>query len=147
MGNENIDVINFTKNDKIFIARALSPAKVVSMEIKDAAEGEKPRVDVFLKPEEVSKAIGKGGVNIRLASILTGYELDVQREGVNDEDVELTEFSDEIEGWIIEEFRNIGLDTARSVLELDVTDLVKRTDLEEETIIEVQRILREEFED
>ena len=147
LGNENIDVINFTKNDKIFIARALSPAKVVSMEIKDAAEGEKPRVDVFLKPEEVSKAIGKGGVNIRLASILTGYELDVQREGVNDEDVELTEFSDEIEGWIIEEFRNIGLDTARSVLELDVTDLVKRTDLEEETIIEVQRILREEFED
>ncbi|MCB0473260.1 MAG: transcription termination/antitermination protein NusA, partial [Flavobacteriaceae bacterium] len=147
LGNENIDVINFTKNDKIFIARALSPAKVVSMEIKEAAEGEKPRVDVFLKPEEVSKAIGKGGVNIRLASILTGYELDVQREGVNDEDVELTEFSDEIEGWIIEEFRNIGLDTARSVLELDVTDLVKRTDLEEETIIEVQRILREEFED
>ncbi|MCB0459662.1 MAG: transcription termination factor NusA [Flavobacteriaceae bacterium] len=147
LGNENIDVINFTKNDKIFIARALSPAKVVSMEIKEAAEGEKPRVDVFLKPEEVSKAIGKGGVNIRLASQLTGYELDVQREGVADEDVELTEFSDEIEGWIIEEFKSIGLDTARSVLELDVTELVKRTDLEEETIIDVQRILREEFED
>ncbi|MCB0485414.1 MAG: transcription termination/antitermination protein NusA, partial [Flavobacteriaceae bacterium] len=128
LGNENIDVINFTKNDKIFIARALSPAKVVSMEIKEAAEGEKPRVDVFLKPEEVSKAIGKGGVNIRLASQLTGYELDVQREGVADEDVELTEFSDEIEGWIIEEFKSIGLDTARSVLELDVTELVKRTD-------------------
>lgn len=147
LGNENIDVINFTKNDKIFIARALSPAKVVSMEIKEAVGGEKPRVDVFLKPEEVSKAIGKGGVNIRLASQLTGYELDVQREGVADEDVELTEFSDEIEGWIIEEFKSIGLDTARSVLELDVTELVKRTDLEEETIIDVQRILREEFED
>ena len=147
LGNENIDVINFTKNDKIFIARALSPAKVVSIEIKEAAEGEKPRVDVFLKPEEVSKAIGKGGVNIRLASQLTGYELDVQREGIGDDDVELTEFSDEIEGWIIEELKNIGLDTARSVIDLDVSDLVKRTDLEEETIIEVQRILREEFED
>jgi N utilization substance protein A len=147
LGNENIDVINFTKNDKIFIARALSPAKVVSIEIKEAAEGEKPRVDVFLKPEEVSKAIGKGGVNIRLASQLTGYELDVQREGIGDDDVELTEFSDEIEGWIIAELKNIGLDTARSVIDLDVSDLVKRTDLEEETIIEVQRILREEFED
>ncbi len=147
LGNENIDVINYTKNDKIFIARALSPAKVVSMEIKEAKEGEKPRVDVFLKPEEVSKAIGKGGVNIRLASQLTGYELDVQREGLEDEDVELTEFSDEIEAWVINEFKNVGLDTARSVLDHDVTDLVKRTDLEEETIIEVQRILKEEFED
>ena len=147
LGNENIDVINFTKNDKIFIARALSPAKVVSMEIKEAVEGEKPRVNVFLKPEEVSKAIGKGGVNIRLASQLTGYELDVQREGLEDEDVELTEFTDEIEGWIITELKNVGLDTARSVLDQDVSDLVKRTDLEEETIIEVQRILKEEFED
>lgn len=147
LGNENIDVINFTKNDQIFIARALSPAKVTSMEIKEAAEGEKPRVDVYLKPEEVSKAIGKGGVNIRLASQLTGYELDVQREGLEDEDVELTEFSDEIEPWIIEELKNIGLDTAKSVLDLDVVDLVKRTDLEEETIIDVQRVLREEFED
>ncbi len=147
LGNENIDVINYTKNDKIFIARALSPAKVVSMEIKEAVEGQKPRVDVFLKPEEVSKAIGKGGVNIRLASQLTGYELDVQREGLEDEDVELTEFSDEIEAWIIKELKNVGLDTARSVLDQDVNDLVKRTDLEEETIIEVQRILKEEFED
>ncbi len=147
LGNENIDVINYTKNDKIFIARALSPAKVVSMEIKEAAEGEKPRVDVFLKPEEVSKAIGKGGVNIRLASQLTGYELDVQREGLEDEDVELTEFSDEIEAWVINELKNVGLDTARSVLDQEVADLVKRTDLEEETIIEVQRILKEEFED
>jgi len=147
LGNENIDVINYTKNDKIFIARALSPAKVVSMEIKEAVEGQKPRVDVYLKPEEVSKAIGKGGVNIRLASQLTGYELDVQREGLEDEDVELTEFSDEIEAWVIEELKNVGLDTARSVLDQDVADLVKRTDLEEETIIEVQRILKEEFED
>ena len=147
LGNENIDVINYTKNDQIFIARALSPAKVTSMEIKEVAEGEKPRVDVYLKPDQVSKAIGKGGVNIRLASQLTGYELDVQREGLADEDVELTEFSDEIEAWVITEFKNIGLDTAKSVLDLDVTELVKRTDLEEETILDVQRILREEFED
>jgi len=147
LGNENIDVINYTKNDQIFIARALSPAKVTSMDIKEAVEGEKPRVDVFLKPDQVSKAIGKGGVNIRLASQLTGYELDVQREGIADEDVELTEFSDEIEAWVIAEFKNIGLDTARSVLDLDVSDLVKRTDLEEETILDVQRILKEEFED
>ncbi len=147
LGNENIDVINFTKNDKIFIARALSPAKVASMEIKEAEGDEKPRVDVYLKPEEVSKAIGKGGVNIRLASQLTGYELDVQREGMEDEDVELTEFSDEIESWVIDELKNIGLDTAKSVLDLEVEDLVKRTDLEEETILDVKRILREEFED
>lgn len=144
LGNENIDVINFTKNDSVFIARALSPAKVSSVDIHAAVGNEKPRVDVFLKPEEVSKAIGKGGVNIRLASMLTGYEIDVQRDDI--EDVYLTEFSDEIEGWVIEEFKRIGLDTAKSVLELDVTDLVKRTDLEEETILDVQRILREEFE-
>ena len=102
---------------------------------------------MFLKPEEVSKAIGKGGVNIRLASQLTGYEIDVQREGIEDEDVELTEFGDEIEGWVIEELKKIGLDTARSVLEKDVAELLKRTDLEEETILEVQKILKEEFED
>ncbi len=147
LGNENIDVINYTKNDQIFIVRALSPAKVVSVDIKEAVEGEKQRVEVFLRPEEVSKAIGKGGVNIRLASQLTGYEIDVLREGMEDEDVELTEFSDEIEDWVIKEFKNIGLDTARSVLDLDVSDLVKRTDLEEETILDVQRILKEEFED
>lgn len=147
LGNENIDVINFTKNDQIFIARALSPAKVTSMEIKEATEeGEKPRVDVFLQPDQVSKAIGKGGVNIRLASQLTGYEIDVQREGLLDEDVELSEFSDEIEEWVISEFKNIGLDTAKSVLDLEVDELVKRTDLEEETIEEVQKILRAEFE-
>lgn len=147
LGNENIDVINFTNNTQLFITRALSPAKVVSMVIHEAevGSGKKPRVDVFLKPEEVSKAIGKNGVNIRLASQLTGYELDVQREGYGDEDVELTEFSDEIDAWILQEFKNVGLDTAKSVLDLDVADLVKRTDLEEETIIEVQRILREEF--
>lgn len=145
LGNENIDVVNFTKNDNIFISRALSPAKVVSVKIHEALEEQKPRVDVFLKPEEVSKAIGKGGVNIRLASQLTGYEIDVQREGVED-DVELTEFSDEIESWIINEFKNIGLDTARSILDMDINDLVKRTDLEEETILEVKRILKEEFE-
>jgi N utilization substance protein A len=111
-------------------------------------DGKKGRVDVFLLPEEVSKAIGKNGVNIRLASQLTGYELDVQREGVQaEDDVELTEFSDEIEAWVIQEFKKIGLDTARSVLEKDVNELLKRTDLEEETILEVQKILREEFED
>ena len=150
LGNENIDVINYTKNEQLYIARALSPAKIVSMVIhpsEDPESGKKGRVDVFLKPEEVSKAIGKGGVNIRLASQLTGYEIDVQREGIEDEDVELTEFGDEIEDWVIDELKKIGLDTARSVLEKDVSELLKRTDLEEETILEVQKILREEFED
>ena len=151
LGNENIDVINYTKNTQLFIARALSPAKVTNMVIHEEEgreDGKKGHVDVFLQPEEVSKAIGRNGVNIRLASQLTGYDLDVQREGLDSEDdVELTEFSDEIEDWVIQEFKNIGLDTARSVLEKEVSELVKRTDLEEETIIEVQKILREEFED
>ncbi|KOY53211.1 transcription termination factor NusA [Polaribacter dokdonensis] len=150
LGNENIDVINYTKNEQLFISRALSPAKVTSMEItmyEEEKNGKKGRVSVLLKPEEVSKAIGRGGVNIRLASELTGYEIDVQREGLEEEDVELTEFIDEIEDWVITEFKKIGLDTARSVLETTVAELVKRTDLEEETIIEVQRILKEEFED
>ncbi|APG66183.1 transcription termination/antitermination protein NusA [Tenacibaculum todarodis] len=150
LGNENIDVINYTKNDQLFIARALSPAKVTSMEItlyEEEKDGKKGRVKVLLKPEEVSKAIGRGGVNIRLASQLTGYEIDVQREGLEEEDVELTEFGDEIEDWVIVEFKKIGLDTARAVLETNVAELVKRTDLEEETILEVQRILKEEFED
>ena len=150
LGNENIDVINYTKNEKLFISRALSPAKVTSMEIEvfeEEKNGKKGRVSVLLKPEEVSKAIGRGGVNIRLASELTGYEIDVQREGLEEEDVELTEFVDEIEDWIITEFKKIGLDTARSVLETSVAELVKRTDLEEETIMDVQRILKEEFED
>ena len=150
LGNENIDVINYTKNEQLYISRALSPAKVTSVEIKpyeEEKDGKKGRVNVLLKPEEVSKAIGRSGVNIRLASQLTGYEIDVQREGLEEEDVELTEFSDEIEAWIIEEFKKIGLDTAKSVLDKDVAELVKRTDLEEETIMDVQRILREEFEE
>lgn len=144
LGNENIDVINYTSNIQLFITRALSPAKISSIKINDANN----RADVFLKLEEVSKAIGRGGHNIRLAGMLTGYELDVIREGnlVEEEDVELTEFSDEIEAWIIEEFAKIGLDTARSILKQDVEDLVRRTDLEEETIIEVIKILKEELE-
>ncbi|MFP2996804.1 transcription termination factor NusA [Spongiivirga sp. MCCC 1A20706] len=141
LGNENIDVINYTDNTQLFITRALSPARITSLKIDD----ERKHVEVFLKPEEVSKAIGKGGFNIRLAGQLTGYEIDVFREGV-EEDVELTEFADEIDAWVIEEFSKVGLDTAKSVLEQDVDDLVKRTDLEEETINEVRRILKEEFE-
>ena len=140
LGNENIDVINYTNNLQLFITRALSPAKVTSLKINE----ETKRVEVILKPEEVSKAIGRGGNNIRLAGQLTGYEIDVFREGV-EEDVELKEFSDEIEAWIIEEFSKVGLDTAKSVLEQDVQDLVKRIDLEEETILEVIRILKSEF--
>lgn len=119
LGNENIDVINFTANTQLYITRALSPAKVTSVTLNE----ETKHAEVYLKPEEVSKAIGKGGYNIRLAGQLTGYEIDVYREGVEDEDVELTEFSDEIEAWVIEEFKRIGLDTARSVLEQDVKDL------------------------
>ena len=143
LGNENIDVINFTSNTQLYITRALSPAKVSSIKINE----ETKRAEVFLKLEEVSKAIGRGGHNIKLAGMLTGYELDVIREGsvVEDEDVELTEFSDEIEDWVIEEFAKIGLDTARSILKQDVNDLVRRTDLEEETILDVMRILKEEF--
>jgi N utilization substance protein A len=150
LGNENIDVINYTKNEQLFISRALSPAKVTSMEIEmyeEEKNGKKGRVSVLLRPEEVSKAIGRGGVNIRLASELTGYEIDVKREGLEEEDVELTEFGDEIEEWVIIEFKKIGLDTARSVLDSSVAELVKRTDLEEETIMDVQRILKEEFEE
>lgn len=142
LGNENIDVINHTNNLQLFISRALNPAKLNSMKIDE----ENKRVEVILNPEEVSKAIGRGGHNIRLAGQLTGYEIDVFREGV-EEDVELSEFSDEIESWIIEELAKAGLDTAKSVLEQDVNDLVKRTDLEEETINDVLRILKEEFED
>jgi len=142
LGNENIDVINYTNNLQLYITRALSPARVTSIKIDEEAK----QVEVILKPEEVSKAIGRGGHNIRLAGRLTGYEIDVFREGV-EEDVELAEFSDEIEAWIIEEFSKVGLDTAKSILEQDVVDLVKRTDLEEETIEDVIRILKEEFED
>ncbi|WP_460220056.1 transcription termination factor NusA [Psychroserpens sp. MEBiC05023] len=142
LGNENIDVINYTNNLQLFITRALSPARVTSIKLDE----DNKRAEVLLKPEEVSKAIGRGGHNIRLAGKLTGYEIDVFREGA-EEDVELSEFSDEIENWIIDEFSKAGLDTAKSVLEQDVDDLVKRTDLEEETILDVIRILKEEFED
>ena len=142
LGNENIDVINWTNNKQLLVTRALSPAKVSSVKLND----EDMTAQVYLKPEEVSKAIGRSGHNIRLAGQLTGYEIDVFREGV-EEDVELTEFSDEIDAWIIQEFKKIGLDTARSVLEVDIEDLIKRTDLEEETVREVVRILKSEFED
>jgi N utilization substance protein A len=142
LGNENIDVINYTSNLNLYISRALSPAKVTSIKINE----ETKRAEVILRPEEVSKAIGRGGHNIRLAGQLTGYEIDVLREGA-EEDVELSEFSDEIEAWVIQEFHKIGLDTAKSVLEHDINDLVKRTDLEEETIRDVINILKEEFEE
>ncbi len=141
--NENIDVINFTNNPSLYITRALSPAKISSISIN---EGEK-RADVYMKPDQVSLAIGKGGYNIKLASRLTGYEIDVYRDSdVDNEDVDLQEFSDEIDQWIIDELKAIGCDTARSVLDLSVDELVNRTDLEEETIKEVIRILRAEFE-
>jgi len=142
LGNENIDVINFTNNEQLFITRALSPAKITSIKMDEEAK----TAEVMLKPEEVSKAIGRGGHNIRLAGQLTGYEIDVYREGV-EEDVELKEFTDEIEDWVIAEFSKIGLDTAKAVLEQDVDDLVRRTDLEEETIKDVMSVLRSEFEE
>jgi transcription termination/antitermination protein NusA len=140
--NENIDVINYTANTQLFIQRALNPAKVSSIKLYDNDN----RAEVYLRPEEVSLAIGKGGLNIRLASQLTGYEIDVYRETIeDDEDVSLDEFTDEIEGWILDELRSIGCDTAKSVLDLSVEDLVKRTDLEEETVKELLSVLRSEF--
>jgi N utilization substance protein A len=141
--NENIDVINFTNNTQLYITRALSPAKITSIKLDD----ETKRASVYMKPDQVSLAIGKGGHNIKLAGRLTGYEIDVYRDTEDeDEDVDLDEFSDEIDEWIIEEFKSIGCDTAKSVLALTVDDLVKRTDLEEETIREGVKILRSEFE-
>ena len=140
LGNENIDVINYTNNIQLLITRALSPAKISSLKINE----ENKTVEVFMDPEQVSKAIGRGGFNIRLAGQLTGYEIDVYREGA-EEDVELTEFSDEIEDWVLEELKKAGLDTAKSVLEQDIEDLIKRTDLEEETIIEIRKVLNAEF--
>jgi len=141
--NENIDVINFTNNTSLYIQRSLSPAKINSIKLDD----EKKQASVFLRPDQVSLAIGRGGFNIKLAGKLTGYEIDVYRESNQDEeDVDLEEFSDEIENWIIDELKAIGLDTAKSVLALSVEDLVKRTDLEEITIKEVLSILRAEFE-
>ena len=142
--NENIDVINYTNNLNLFISRALSPAKITSIKINE----EEKKAEVYLQPKEVSLAIGKGGLNIKLASQLTGYEIDVYREmnEDDDEDVNLEEFADEIEGWVLDELKAIGCDTAKSVLNLTVEDLVKRTDLEEETIREVLKVLNAEFE-
>ncbi len=141
--NENIDVINYTTNTQLFIQRALSPAKISSIKLIEAEK----KAEVYLKPSEVSLAIGKGGLNIRLASQLTGYEIEVYREsGEEDEDVSLEEFADEIENWILDELKAIGCDTAKSVIELSDEELVKRTDLEEETIKEVKKILKAEFE-
>jgi len=141
--NENIDVINYTNNLQLYIQRALSPAKITSIKLDD----EKKTAAVYLKPDQVSLAIGRGGHNIKLAGKLTGYEIDVYREAdEQDEDVDIEEFSDEIESWILDEFKRIGLDTAKSVLALTVGELVKRTDLEEETVKEVLSILQAEFE-
>lgn len=142
--NENIDVINYTENPELYIARALSPAKISSMKIDE----EKGRVAVYLKPDQVSLAIGKGGQNIKLAGRLVGLEIDVFRElaGGEEEDVDLNEFSDEIEDWVIDELKRIGLDTAKSVLAFSKDDLVRRTELEEETVEEVLSILKQEFE-
>ncbi len=141
--NENIDVINFTNNTQLYISRALSPAKISSIKINDAGS----KANVYLKPSEVSLAIGKGGLNIKLASQLTGYEIDVYRDSAeDDEDVNLDEFGDEIDSWIIDELKAIGCDTAKSVLELSMDDLVRRTDLEEETVKELMKILKSEFE-
>ncbi len=141
--NENIDVINYTANIQLFIQRALSPAKISSIKLNE----ETLRADVYLKPEEVSLAIGKGGLNIKLASMLTEYEIDVYRDiDEDDEDIDLEEFADEIESWILDELKAIGCDTAKSVLDLTIEELVKRTDLEEETVKEVLKILRSEFE-
>ncbi len=142
--NENIDVINFTNNTQLFIQRALSPAKITSIKLND----EEKRAEVYLMPDEVSLAIGKGGLNIKLASQLTGYEIDVYREAgeEDEEDVNIDEFADEIEGWILDSLKAIGCDTAKSVLELTRDDLIKRTDLEEETVDNVLKIFRAEFE-
>lgn len=141
--NENIDVINYTTNVQLYITRALSPAKVSSITINE----EESKAEVYLKPDQVSLAIGKGGYNIKLAGSLTGYEIDVFRELEDSaEDVELEEFVDEIDEWIIDELKKVGCDTAKSVLDLSVADLVKRTDLEQETIEEVRKIFQSEFE-
>jgi len=142
--NENIDVINFTDNTDLYITRALSPAKITSLKI----EKENKRVSVYLKPDQVSLAIGKGGQNIKLASKLLDLEIDVFREldGLQEEDVDLEEFSDEIEGWIIDELKRIGLDTAKAVLNIEKDDLLKRSDLEEETVDNVRATLNKEFE-
>jgi transcription termination/antitermination protein NusA len=142
--NENIDVINFTNNIQLYITRALSPAKITSIRLEEKSK----RAEVFLQPEEVSLAIGKGGFNIKLASQLTGYEIDVFREAdtPDEEDVNLDEFTDEIDSWIIDVLKGIGCDTAKSVLEIPYDELLKRTDLEEDTVKEIIKILESEFE-
>ncbi|MCX6293057.1 MAG: transcription termination factor NusA, partial [Sphingobacteriales bacterium] len=143
--NENIDVINYTTNIQLLIQRSLTPAKITSIDL----DTEKLHANVFLKPDQVSLAIGRRGVNIKLACELTGYEIDVFRDNEGDEeeyDIDLEEFGDEIESWIIDEFKRVGCDTARSVLALNADELERRTDLEKETIAEVRRILTEEFE-
>ncbi len=141
--NENIDIINWTSNMQLLIQRALSPAKIVSVKINE----EEKRVGVYLKPGDVSLAIGKGGSNIKLAGLLIEMEIDVFRDiEEEEEDVLLTEFSDEIDEWVLQSLRTIGCDTAKSVLALPVSEIVRRADLEEETVLEIQRILKEEFE-
>ena len=144
LGNENIDVINFSGNDSLFISRALSPAKITSISL-DKDNG---KAEVYLKPDQVSLAIGKGGFNIKLAGELTGFDIDVYRDTEEEiDDVQLDEFTDELEAWVIDALKSIGCDTARSVLEIPVADLARRTDLEEETIKEVIDVLAAEFED
>lgn len=142
--NENIDVINFTTNISLYIQRALNPAKISSITLDE----ETKKANVFLSPDQVSLAIGKGGFNIRLASKLVGYDIEVYREDLemDDTDIDLEEFADEIDGWILDELKAIGLDTAKAVLELTNEDLVNRTELEEETVIEIKKILQAEFE-
>jgi len=142
--NENIDVINCTDNLELYIQRALSPAKITSIKIEE----ENGRVSVFMKPDQVSLAIGKGGHNIKLASKLVGYEIDVFRDldESEEEDVDLDEFVDEIDDWVIDELKRVGLDTAKSVLALPKEDILRRTDLEEETIDDILKVLKQEFE-
>jgi N utilization substance protein A len=141
--NENIDVINYTSNLQLLVTRALSPAKITSIKVEEADK----RVSVFLKPDQVSLAIGNGGNNIKLAGKMVGYEIDVYRDGESEgDDIDLDEFTDEIDSWIIDELKNTGLDTAKAVLAVSNEDLVRRTELEEDTVVEVKRILQAEFE-
>jgi N utilization substance protein A len=143
--NENIDVINYTANIQLLIQRSLTPARITSMEL----DTENKHANVYLAPDQVSLAIGRRGVNIKLASELTGYELDVYRDNEGDEeefDIDLEEFSDEIDGWVIDELKRVGCDTARSVLNLTADELERRTDLEKETINELRKVLKTEFE-
>ena len=143
--NENIDVIHYTSNINLYVQRALAPAKISSMTVNE----EEKKVDVYLQPDEVSLAIGKGGYNIKLASMLTGYQIDVYREmdEADNEDIYLDEFNDEIDQWVLDAFKAIGLDTAKAVLGVSKEDLMTRVDLEEETIDEVIAILAAEFEE